>query len=735
MTDRKVKKIMMSQLKKSKNKIILATIFLLSIVLCYFASVSTTLAYKSYNGLDPASIGKLNDSEEKNNYQSELDNNPSIKTTRLTNGDMLNQDIWVDAVYLDNIMFNIQVNDDTILDISILDERGNVIYNGKSNVQSGFSTIDLDINSKRYDRKTKFTLKIEVVSSKETLIDVYNCTYPDGSLKINDKSQNNVILTKIVGSIDIYKEKTIICIIIVLVLLILTGLFSLYREYGRFYKFINKKLTSFGNIFYLVSEWLAFLALLYVFLNFFCSWVYAQQINLFYLVLFVYFLGIFIFAFLMLLQKYKNNIPMLFLIIAVPVGLTYIFAMLPEQVPDENAHFAKAYLTSTFNFTSTTDFKITTNFNSFGIKNYNDILPAVFNFDNYQSLKISHEACAYNFILYIIPGIVIFVTRVLCLSVYASFYLGRMANLIIFLHFSYNTIKLVPVGKWIFFIYLFNPMLLQQAASFSADSLINNVCIFSVAYFLKLKFSDEAISNKDIIIVMSMLGFILVTKYVYLPLFGVYLLVFNKLIKINRQQIILMITCIAVIICYYILSKELGKNATALVAQSEYVKNMGIDQGKQIKFLLSNPTNIFNMIIETFKAKGSFYLQTFAGKLGWLAIDINKVSYLGYYLLLGTSIFYSSKYDLKFKERIWIVTVSLIVICLVILGLYLQWTTVGTFVTEGVQGRYFIPCMITLLVGIGGIKKLKISRYEIILPITICFLEMLVLIDIIKYFI
>lgn len=181
--------------------------------------------------------------------------------------------------------------------------------------------------------------------------------------------------------------------------------------------------------------------------------------------------------------------------------------------------------------------------------------------------------------------------------------------------------------------------------------------------------------------------------------------------------------------------ERIGKNATALVAQSEYVKNMGIDQGKQIKFLLSNPTNIFNMIIETFKAKGSFYLQTFAGKLGWLAIDINKVSYLGYYLLLGTSIFYSSKYDLKFKERIWIVTVSLIVICLVILGLYLQWTTVGTFVTEGVQGRYFIPCMITLLVGIGGIKKLKISRYEIILPITICFLEMLVLIDIIKYFI
>ena len=115
---------------------------------------------------------------------------------------------------------------------------------------------------------------------------------------------------------------------------------------------------------------------------------------------------------------------------------------------------------------------------------------------------------------------------------------------------------------------------------------------------------------------MSMLGFILVTKYVYLPLFGVYLLVFNKLIKINRQQIILMITCIAVIICYYILSKELGKNATALVAQSEYVKNMGIDQGKQIKFLLSNPTNIFNMIIETFKAKGSFYLQTFCRQIG-----------------------------------------------------------------------------------------------------------------------
>lgn len=47
------------------------------------------------------------------------------------------------------------------------------------------------------------------------------------------------------------------------------------------------------------------------------------------------------------------------------------------------------------------------------------------------------------------------------------------------------------------------------------------------------------------------------------------------------------------------------------------------------------------------------------------------------------------------------------VFMLVILGMNFQWTPVGKYVTEGVQGRYFIPVVILLLIALIPPKKLS----------------------------
>src|SRR5699024_6071330 len=128
------------------------------------------------------------------------------------------------------------------------------------------------------------------------------------------------------------------------------------------------------------------------------------------------------------------------------------------------------------------------------------------------------------------------ITRLLGLSIYLGFYGGRMVNLMIFIIVGYNIIKMVPFGKWIFFVYFFNPMLLQQSMSFSADSIINSTCLLAIAYFLKLRFSEDKIRNKDIIVVFTLIGITLLSKYVYLPIYGIYFLLFDKLLKMDARQ-------------------------------------------------------------------------------------------------------------------------------------------------------------------------------------------------------
>ena len=83
------------------------------------------------------------------------------------------------------------------------------------------------------------------------------------------------------------------------------------------------------------------------------------------------------------------------------------------------------------------------------------------------------------------------------------------------------------------------------------------------------------------------------------------------------------------------------------------------------------------MYVETLNNKFDFYVKSFIGMLGVLAIPLNRVLFYGYYgLLFGTPILFEETKNKKFKlsNRIWLVFLSLFVFMLVILGMNFQWT-------------------------------------------------------------
>ena len=723
----------------NKYKYIICSLLLVGVLICINVFINKKQVYEtvSFYGIEEITSQALGTSNDEQ-LRSILNGNSAFGLIKLKDGDKISQDFSVNTLSVEELYLTFEAEGSGgVVEVTLTDESGKKIYKETLSVTPESSRFVLDINNNHNAKYDKYNLKLKVNCNSDGKLSIYDCTYHDGSLKINGKVNENVILTGTKGLNGSYNSKKILALTIIFIILLLAMLTFSYLEKGIVRK-IDRVIDNLHKVWIFIWEWLSFLGLLYVFLQVFTSWYYEEKINMVTLILFVIILTLFLFILGLLFVKMKNNIADIFVLLCIPIGLCFVFLILPGHVPDEPVHFAKAYLTSQFDFSYTRDFKITSQYYEITIKNYNGIIPAIFTTDNYQSLMLCQDACAYHFILYLASSIPLLITRLLGLSIYLGFYGGRMVNLMIFIIVGYNIIKMVPFGKWIFFVYFFNPMLLQQSMSFSADSIINSTCLLAIAYFLKLRFSEDKIRNKDIIVVFTLIGITLLSKYVYLPIYGIYFLLFDKLLKMDARQWGLCLIFIILIGLAYYGTTLLQANAQALESLDNYVKENNVNQSEQINFLLSNPGNIVNVFIETFQDKKYFYFNSFIGMLGIIAIPLNVTSYFGYYgLMIATPLIFekTGEHKVKWFTRLWFIFISIVVICLVILGLYLQWTPVGTLVTEGVQGRYFIPAVILFLLAIIVNKKHEIKYTNVIIPIYLLIVEFLVFIDIINYFI
>ena len=338
-----------------------------------------------------------------------------------------------------------------------------------------------------------------------------------------------------------------------------------------------------------------------------------------------------------MINNNKNDLSKLFIIIMIPIGLTFLMCMLPDYVPDEQAHFQRAYQVSWFHLSTGIHGMIDSDYAIMKFSDYKNIFSYI-NINPNPTYKMYHEACTYNFICYILPAIVLAISRVLHFSLYLSYYLGRMANLILYIVLISYAIKITPKCKKIFFVLGFNPMFIHLAASYSADVLVTCISVLSIAYFLYL-FEKAEISKKDIVIVMTMIFIIAMTKYVYLPVFGIYFAIIPKLLKMPKINWIVLVICAIVGCAYIYVSLKLNTNTEVIASQKEYYEAANVDGTRQLEFLLSDKLNILRVLKVTFVTKIFYYFDNFINRLGWLTIFINKFSFVFYYVILVLALF------------------------------------------------------------------------------------------------
>ena len=206
--------------------------------------------------------------------------------------------------------------------------------------------------------------------------------------------------------------------------------------------------------------------------------------------------------------QYHEKIEKIFLSLVIPIGMLYLVLMVPYYVPDEAPHIIRAYETYRGEFIASlneegkhranipVDLK---NINLSNLKDYRTLQEQLNQSTDYQTKEEAYtEAQSYPGILYLFSGIGMLIAEGLNLNIVIGMYMARICNFIFFILLAYFAVKKIPFGKLLLSGYFLMPMMLQQAASVSPDSMINAIAIFFIAYALYLAFKAESIRKREI---------------------------------------------------------------------------------------------------------------------------------------------------------------------------------------------------------------------------------------------
>jgi len=467
----------------------------------------------------------------------------------------------------------------------------------------------------------------------------------------------------------------------------------------------------------------------------------------------ILFIAIEIFAILMycLIFIKKAKIETVFLVAAIFAGFIYSFMITPYGSPDESAHIDTTYQysNSLLGIESAGENLIYKRscdiYNTFlehqSLATWKALNNQIFAETGDTTLEaIESTATTANPILHAPAILGITLARIMNLNTVWLLMIGSWCSLIAYALLVYFGMKRLPFGKSLLFVIALLPMSIQQAVSFSYDSIINGVALLFTCYFLYFMFNRVKISKKNIITLMILSFIIALGKSgVYLPLiFMLLLLPMQKKDQMPKKKlwfISLGIIGVTVLMCLsYNLPSILG-DFSGGSDSGEKIISWAHEPGYTVNYIFQNLKKVAFVFTNTFFVKAQYYLSTFVGEsLGQFDIQVSPIYISIFWILLfGASIREEHEAQMFTKiQRVFIGILCFGSVFLILFSMFFYWTPISRAIIMGVQGRYFIPLsFILLLLFRCSIISWKRSVEKKIVYAT-CFLQMLVMVEIIR---
>mgnify|MGYP001316323287 CR=1 FL=1 len=426
----------------------------------------------------------------------------------------------------------------------------------------------------------------------------------------------------------------------------------------------------------------------------------------------------------------KLPIHKLFLIFAVTLGLFYQFVLPPISAPDEDAHATMSFYYSDYLWGKTEAEPITVNkkankkFSTIAARqvekdflvryhmrpsgeDYLNSLKGIgekSGSDNTLNSKMKARIIKASPIAYLpqIAGITI--ARVLELNSVATVYSGRLFSMLAYITLAYWGIKKMPFKKMMLAIVALLPMTIHLAASYSYDSILLGAAFFYTGELFQLAYTKEKIGWRDWACLAVSVVLLSSGKGIYILMMGLCIIIPWQVYGGKLKKIIGLVTLglASVVASLVSMMGRITYYADALQKTKNY----------NIEMLWQSPLESLWLFFNTMVNNLGWYIGSMVGQyLGWFEIVVPLPVVLVSIFILIFSAIPCCKEEIKIKvwDRFWTVAVfgAIVVVCFAVA---LSWNETSALVIDGIQGRYFLPALPLLLLGVSGWNRLRIEH-------------------------
>lgn len=397
---------------------------------------------------------------------------------------------------------------------------------------------------------------------------------------------------------------------------------------------------------------------------------------------------------------------LLFISLAIPFGILSAIMVPQLSVADENMHFLKAYSVASGNLNGR---------DCSYPKEVHGKAGATFNnqFDASYRKKIDQtntivgscgSAAVYTPIMHIPQAIGIWAAKAIHPSTGMMVLVGRLANLFFFVAIMYYIIKKVRVGKWVFVVLGLLPLSIHSAASLSADTMNNVIVLAFAAFVFNLCLQKQKISNKQILVLLSLSGLLALTKLTNVVLLLPLVFLPVRLFAENRTKLPFNIQ-------KWGLAVMCGVFGLLLVVVWQEIYGSSVIETTEDNLLTSNPfyflTILSNTYLNPFIGYGDAVVQGIVG--GFASYKYHLPIFVTFlcFLTLFIALLHKDKKGALQAFPLGFALGSVGAICLLVIvvtyAMYMVWATLPTILGPGatyafgVQGRYFTAALILLL--------------------------------------
>jgi uncharacterized membrane protein len=400
----------------------------------------------------------------------------------------------------------------------------------------------------------------------------------------------------------------------------------------------------------------------------------------------------------------------IFLSLAIPFGILFVFLIPPFQVSDEPVHFLRAWQIAEGRIISEVKDNVAGGFFPEGLVDI--ALSTAYVHEPYNKKQISVReiyslldkpfypekkrffpfiSAIYSPVPYLPQGIAILLVKPFSIHPLFLMYWGRIVNLLAWTGLIYLTIRITPIYPVLFMLLALTPMSLHQAASLSADATTNGLAFLSIALALRMADAVEIpVRNRHLLWFTVSVFLLSLCKNIYFCFALLFLLVPPRHLKSRKRYwawfAAVTGTCLGATIMWSLIASHLPVSR---------ILNANIRPAQQVAFVSSHPVEYLRIFFSTIKRE-RYLLDLYRTFIGWVGFGDTLLGdrhiCLWTLLLIVTAAFENRKdYPLRFPQKILCCVLFVIVTGLIYLLLYFFWNPVGSPVIEGVQGRYFIP--------------------------------------------